>query len=80
MGVKSASAAPIRKVSAGLVGGAVATLILWSLSQYANFNPPQPVADAITTLISFAVAYVIPPSPNDAPLMVSQENTSVAGV
>ena len=66
--VKSRSAAPVRKVVAGTIGGAVASLVLWLLSQYANFNPPPEVAGAITTIIAFLVGYIVPPSPNDAPV------------
>jgi hypothetical protein len=66
--VKSPTAAPVRKVTAGGIGGAVATLALWALAQYANFHPQPEVAAAITTVISFIVAYLVPPSANDAPV------------
>jgi putative flippase GtrA len=66
--VKSPTAAPVRKVTSGLAGGAVASVALWVLKQYAGFDPPAEIAGAITTLISFLVAYIVPPSPNDAPV------------
>jgi putative flippase GtrA len=67
-GVKSPTAAPIRKVAAGGLGGAVATIVLWALAQFANIHPDPTIAAAITTVISFLVAYIVPPSANDAPV------------
>ena len=66
--VKSRSGAPVRKVAASGVGGALATLILWALAQFANFHPEPEVAAAITTVITFLVGYFTPPSAKDAPV------------
>jgi putative flippase GtrA len=66
--VKSRTAAPVRKVAASGIGGAIATLVLWALAQFANFHPEPEVAAAITTVITFLVGYFTPPSPNDAPV------------
>lgn len=51
---------PNTKVTIGTLGGAVATVIMWALGQYAHFNPPPEVATAIGVIIVSLVAYITP--------------------
>lgn len=48
------------KVAGGAVAGAFSVLLLYLLDMYASFRPPSGVAAAITTIITFVVAYFIP--------------------
>lgn len=57
--------APIRKVSAGAAGGAVATVALW-LIDLTGVELPPAVAAAITLLIMAGVAYLVPSAPGEA--------------
>lgn len=57
---------PARKVGAGGIGGAVATVVIWTLSEFTPFKPEPAVAAAMSTLITFAVAYLIPSSDEHA--------------
>jgi hypothetical protein len=50
---------PHPKVTAGAVASAVATLIVWGVS-LAHVTVPPEVAGAITALVGFVVAYLIP--------------------
>lgn len=50
---------PTRKVGSAAIGGAAATVILWVIGSVGLLIPPE-VAAAITTIISFGVAYLIP--------------------
>ena len=59
------SATPAQKVTAGAVAGAVTTIVIWVLKAYAHIEVPGEIAAAITTVLTFVVAYVVPPSPND---------------
>jgi hypothetical protein len=59
---RSASAAPVRKVAAGAIGGALTTILVWAIRLVApQVVIPAEVASALTTLIVFAVAYFTPP-------------------
>ena len=44
-------------VAGALGGGALATIILWALGEYANINPPPEVASAFGVILSAAVGY-----------------------
>lgn len=48
---------PQPKVAAGGVGGAVAIILVWALG-YAGVDVTAEVAAAITSVISFAFAYI----------------------
>jgi hypothetical protein len=66
---KQASAGPTSKVMSGGLAGAMCALIVWALNDF-NVLPggaqiPGEIASALTTVMSFAVAYVIPPSGAD---------------
>jgi len=62
--VDAPSAAPIRKVTAGGVGAAVTTIVIWVLSLF-NITMPVVVAGALITVISFGVAYLVPSAPKE---------------
>lgn len=51
--------APRRKVAAAGLGGAAAVLIVWVIGLFGVELPPE-VAGAITTVVGFAVAYLVP--------------------
>lgn len=50
---------PIRKVGAGALGGALATVALWLLD-LAHVDVPATVAAAITLVLTSGVAYLVP--------------------
>ncbi len=51
---------PSRKVSVGLIGGAVTTIGLWILSAAGHIETPDYVSAAIVTVVSFVLSYLIP--------------------
>lgn len=53
------SAVPTRKVTAGLLGGAVVTLLAWVLTVTVGLEPPPAVVAAATTLVGFALSYFV---------------------
>ena len=63
------SAAPTRKVTAGGTGGAIVIVIVFILNTYkvlpGGAQVTGEVAAALTTIISFAVSYLVPPSRRD---------------
>lgn len=61
MTARTRSALPQRKVAAGAISGAIATLLI-AIAAYLNHQPiPEGVTGAIVTLITFCVSYVVPP-------------------
>ncbi len=59
---------PTRKVGAGGATGALTLIIVWVLNSFVL--PPDrqitgEIAAAITTILSFAVSYLVPPAPVD---------------
>lgn len=54
---KQLSVKPIRKVTAGAVGGAAITVILYMVKTVWKVEVPADVASAMTVLLSFAVSY-----------------------
>lgn|GEM_PF-4391561 len=65
--VKSRSAAPIRKVGVGGLGGAVAAVAILIYEQAYHQKLDPTLASAITVIITFLVGYYVPPGANDAP-------------
>jgi len=64
---------PIRKVSAGAVGGATITVALWMLKSVWKVDVPAEVASALTVILTFAVSYQTPAAEDDltpAPLEI----------
>lgn len=51
-----------RKVAAGGLAGVIVTILVWILSLW-HINLPGDVAAAITVVISFIVAYLVPSHP-----------------
>ncbi len=65
---KQTSSAPIRKVTATGVAGAIVTIVVLLLNRFVLSDQQQIPADitaAITTVISFIIGYLVPPGPND---------------
>lgn len=54
------SAAPTRKVVAGVLAGAMTTVGVWAAKQYGGVEMPPEVQGAITVLITAVVQYVVP--------------------
>jgi hypothetical protein len=54
---------PERKVTAGVLAGAVSALLVWTLRDYAGIAVPAEQAVAITTVITFTIQWVIPNPP-----------------
>lgn len=64
MALQTEGNAPVKKVAAGGIAGAAATILVYVLNSYVlpSAKPiPAEIAAAITTLLSFAVAYLTPP-------------------
>jgi Mg/Co/Ni transporter MgtE len=61
---RTETGAPTTKVIGGTVGAAFATLIIWILT-VAGLTVDAGVKVALTTVITFAVGYMIPPAPRD---------------
>jgi hypothetical protein len=68
MAVRTRGAGPVRKVVAGGVGGALATIIIFVLNNYVLAAKPLDgtVSAAITTLVTFLVSYIVPPGANES--------------
>lgn len=57
---------PARKVMAGAFAGALATLAVWVANSFLLSDPvPAEVSVALTTALTFAVSYFVPPSAQD---------------
>jgi hypothetical protein len=65
---KQQDAVPTRKVTAGGIAGAASILIVFLLNTYI-LPPDKPltaeIAAALTTILSFAIAYLVPPAATD---------------
>lgn len=48
------------KVQAGLVAGAVTTILVWAVSTFTGVDITSTVAASITTLLTVLVAYLTP--------------------
>lgn len=59
------SAKPARKISVGAAVGALVTIIVWLIESIGHTTVPAYIAVALSTLLSFVVSYLVPPSPND---------------
>lgn len=56
---------PNAKVTGGGAAGAVTTIVLWALEQFAHLPLPTPVAAAVGVLIAIGAAYLIPGARSD---------------
>jgi len=65
---KMKGTAPIRKVTAGALGGAIVAVLVWYLNSFV-LEPDQQitgeVAAALTTIVTFLIGYFVPPSAKD---------------
>jgi len=65
---KMKAAAPVRKVTAGALGGAIVTVLVWYLNTFVLEPDKQitgQVAAALTTIVTFLIGYFVPPSAKD---------------
>lgn len=51
---------PVPKVAAATFGGALATLLVWGLHQFAGIVIPPEVAGSFATIVAFAAGWVTP--------------------
>lgn len=59
------STRPIRKVAAGGVAGAITTILIYLVKTIWKVEVPADLVGAITTVISFVTAYMVPSAPGD---------------
>ena len=60
-----ATAKPIRKISYGALVGAVVTLVVWLIETLGKITVPAYIAVALSTILTFVISYLIPPSDAD---------------
>jgi hypothetical protein len=67
-GSTTAAAAPTRKVTYGGLAGAISFVVLFIINHYMLKDNPLPaeVGGAISTIITFVVAYLVPPAASEA--------------
>lgn len=70
----SPSAAPVRKVAAGGIAGAITVVLVWIASAVFKVDIPPEVASAITVIVGFIVAYLVPPAANEVAPAVTPAN------
>jgi len=59
------SAIPARKVLVGGLAGAITAILVWVLRVAHVTEVPGEISAAISTVLTFIVSYLVPPSPND---------------
>jgi len=62
---KQINVKPIRKVTAGAVGGAAVTVVLFGIKSMLKTEIPPDVASALTVLLTFAISYMTPAADED---------------
>jgi hypothetical protein len=62
---KMQSLKPARKVSVAALVGAATSLVLWIIESAAGVKVPSYIATSIMTILSFIVAWLVPPSADD---------------
>jgi len=55
-----ANIAPTRKVSAGILAGAIVAVAAWASKSYAQVEIPTEIGMAITTIVTFVVQWTVP--------------------
>jgi hypothetical protein len=67
--VRQASSVPTRKVAVGGLAGAITFIAVWVLNNFdllpGGKDVPGDVAAALTTLLTFVISYLVPPSARD---------------
>ena len=61
------SATPTNKVLAGALAGALAAILTWVVKTFAHQDVPAEIGVAVSTVITFAVQYMVPDSNNQPP-------------
>lgn len=51
---------PSRKVSVGLIAGAIVAVVMWLLKEFAMVIVPAEVGVALSTIISAIISYFVP--------------------
>lgn len=51
---------PLNKVLGGATAGALSIVVVWAVGTFASVDVPAEVASAFTTVVSAAVAYLVP--------------------
>lgn len=73
---------PVRKVTVGVISGAVVTLIVGILNTYAPFFEKKPItgeiSGAATTVVSFLISYLVRPDPSETTTQDQEGNTMSA--
>jgi hypothetical protein len=71
--------APVRKVTAGALSGAIVTLVIWMLNTYVpmfNRRPiPAEITGTLTTIVSFMISYAVPPGRDETVIEDEQGRT-----
>jgi hypothetical protein len=62
---KMATLVPAQKVSAAALVGALTTIVFTIIEKAANTQVPSYLATSIMTVVSFLVAYLVPPAARD---------------
>lgn len=59
--------APIRKVAFGGLAGAISVLLVWLYNTFVSPGQPMPadLAAILTTVLTFIVAYFVPPADSE---------------
>ena len=50
---------PTRKVSGGMLAGAISILFLWAAKTYGGIEMPGETGSAITTILTFVTSYFV---------------------
>ena len=50
---------PSRKITAGVLSGALASLLVWAVDVFVGIKIPAEQAVALSTLLTFVVAYFV---------------------
>lgn len=58
--LKETQMRPTKKVGAAGAGGALGVIVAWALSQFAGVDVTAEAAAAMSTVLSFVVAYLVP--------------------
>ena len=66
---RQSSSAPTTKVVSGGIAGAISAVAVWILNAFKvlpnGTQIPGEIASALTTIVSFVVSYLVPPSGKD---------------
>jgi len=56
---------PAQKVTAGALAGAATAIGIWLIKTFGHIDIPGEIGAAITTILTFIVSYLVPPSEDD---------------